>query len=133
MKCKHCGGEEFVGHQIVRMDVLVDGKGDYIDGVHKDISYDIYDSESSYGPFQCCGCGAEYDELADSEDSIDGPIEGWTWEEDPTYTREQLLEVLQSYTQMIQRNKDYPLVLIDDLEKSIQAVLQVNGKTIQEG
>lgn len=49
------------------------------------------------------------------------------------YTREQLLDVLESYTRMIQRNKDYPSVLIDDLEKSIQAVLQANGRTIQEG
>jgi len=79
MKCKHCGGDEFVGHQIVRMDVLVDGSGDYIDGIHKDISYDIYDAEPAYGPFQCCRCGAEYVVLSDGQDSIDGPVEGWTW------------------------------------------------------
>lgn len=83
MKCKYCGGEQFVAHQICRMEILVDGEGDYIDGVHKDIGLDIYDSEPAYGPFQCCGCGAEYDVLADGEDSIDGPVEGWSWEDEP--------------------------------------------------
>lgn len=83
MKCKHCGGEQFVGHQLVRMDILVDGNGDYIDAVHpEDPGIDIYDSEAAYGPFQCCGCGAEYDALADGEDSISGPIVGWTWEDE---------------------------------------------------
>ena len=82
MKCKHCGGEQFIAHQVCRMEILVDGEGDYIDGVHKDISLDIYDSEPAYGPFQCCGCGAEYDVLAEGEDSIDGPLDGWSWEEE---------------------------------------------------
>lgn len=83
MKCKHCGGEEFVAHQICRMEILVDGEGDYIDGVHKDVALDIYDSEPAYGPFQCTGCGAEYGVLAEGEDSIEGPVEGWSWEEEP--------------------------------------------------
>lgn len=82
MKCKHCGGEQFVGHQVVRMDVLVDENGNYIDAVTPDApGNDIYDSEAAYGPFQCCGCGAEYDKLVEGEDFIDGPIEGWIWEE----------------------------------------------------
>lgn len=131
MKCKHCGGESFIGHQLVRMDILVDGDGDYVDGVHKDISYDITDSEAAYGPFQCCGCGAEYNALAKGEDSIDGPVEGWSWKEDSSYSREQLLDVIQSYARMIKRNKDYPTVLIDDLEKSIRHVLRANGKDVE--
>ena len=82
MKCKHCEGEQFVAHQVCRMEILVDGKGDYIDGVHKDVALDIYDSEPAYSPFQCTGCGAEYDELTEGEEPISGPIEGWIWEED---------------------------------------------------
>lgn len=132
MKCKHCGGEQFIGHQLARMDILVDGDGDYIDGVHKDISLDIYDSEPAYGPFQCCGCGAEYDALAEGENSFSGPGEGWSWEEDKSYSREQFLDVIQSYARMIKRNKDCPAVLIDDLEKSIHHVLRANGKEIAE-
>lgn len=53
--------------------------------------------------------------------------------EDRSYSREQLLDVIQSYAMMIQRNKDYPTVLIDDLEKSVCHVLRANGKEIAEG
>lgn len=42
------------------------------------------------------------------------------------YTREQLLGVLKDYARQIQRNRDYPTVLIDDLDKSIHAVLTAN-------
>lgn len=82
MKCKCCGGEQFVAHQEVRMEILVDGNGSYKAGIHKDISYDIYDSGNPYGPFQCCGCGAEYEELADGEEPICGPVEDWHWEKE---------------------------------------------------
>lgn len=82
MKCEHCGGELFVAHQICRLDVLVDGTGQFVDGVHKDIALDIYDSEHPYGPYQCCGCGAEYDALEDGENSFSGPVEGWSWEQE---------------------------------------------------
>lgn len=76
MKCKHCGGEEFVAHQMCRMDVLVDGSGTFIANVHENPAIDIYDSERPYGPFQCTGCGAEYEEL-DGSDSTSGPIPNW--------------------------------------------------------
>ena len=43
------------------------------------------------------------------------------------YDRETLLHVLYSYKILIERNKDYPTVLIDDIEKSINHVLNVNN------
>lgn len=44
------------------------------------------------------------------------------------YDRETLLHVLYSYKILIERNKkDFPTVLIDDLEKSINHVLNVNN------
>ena len=45
------------------------------------------------------------------------------------YTREQLLSVLESYSKMIKRNgKDYPTVTLDDIEKSLEYVLEKNGR-----
>lgn len=47
--------------------------------------------------------------------------------------RETLLYVLYSYKIMIDRNKkEYPTVLISDLEKSINAVLEKNGYTLEK-
>ena len=43
------------------------------------------------------------------------------------YTRDELLYLLSCYKRMIERNKDVPAVLIDDLEKSIIYVLARNG------
>ena len=48
------------------------------------------------------------------------------------YSKEDLLDVLESYARMIRRNKDYPTVLIDDLDKSIQHVLKANGRSVKE-
>ena len=46
--------------------------------------------------------------------------------------RETLLYVLYSYKIMIDRNKkEYPTVLISDLENSINAVLEKNGYTLE--
>jgi hypothetical protein len=46
--------------------------------------------------------------------------------------RETLLYVLYSYKIMIDRNKkEYPTVLISDLEKSINVVLEKNGYTLE--
>ena len=42
------------------------------------------------------------------------------------YTREMLLNVIYSYKRMIERNKNYPTALINDLEKSIDFVLKQN-------
>lgn len=77
MKCKFCGGDRFYGHQIVRVNIIVDENQDYVDGVHGDMSLDVYDSEPAYGPFQCIKCGAEYDVLADGEKELSDPVIGW--------------------------------------------------------
>lgn len=50
--------------------------------------------------------------------------------QDTNYNREQLLDILEGYARMIQRNKDFPTVLLDDLEKSLHHVLKVNGRNI---
>lgn len=43
------------------------------------------------------------------------------------YTREELLEVIAGYSRMIQRSgKDFPTVVLDDIQKSIQFVLKIN-------
>lgn len=43
-------------------------------------------------------------------------------------TRDKLINILSSYKRMIERNKDFPGVLIDDLEKSIDFVLKENKR-----
>lgn len=40
----------------------------------------IYDTGNPYGPFQCTGCGAVYDELTDTATPTSGPISGWKFE-----------------------------------------------------
>lgn len=43
------------------------------------------------------------------------------------YTREELLKVIAGYSHMIQRSgKDFPTVVLDDIQKSIQFVLKIN-------
>ena len=61
MKCK-CGNNQFFARQIVRVDVIVDGDGNFIDNAgkkRKDGSRDckVYDSENPFGPFKCTEFG----------------------------------------------------------------------------
>lgn len=50
------------------------------------------------------------------------------------YTREQLLEVMAGYARMIDRNGgQYPSVVLDDIRKSINAVLATNEYKIKAG
>lgn len=79
MRCKHCNGERFTAHQVCRLDVIVDGTGEFLENAHKDAAQAIYDAETPYGPFQCCGCGAEYDgNILDCAVETSGPVQGWT-------------------------------------------------------
>ena len=61
MKCE-CGNEEFYGHQKCRMDVVVDGDGNWLRNSPDDNS-SCYDAENPYGPFRCTKCNKEYEEL----------------------------------------------------------------------
>lgn len=65
MKCKCCGSERFIAHQIVRADVMVDGNNEFQENLFGGLEAHIYDSERPYGPYTCPDCGAEYDELND--------------------------------------------------------------------
>ena len=62
MICK-CGCNRFYGHQLLRVDVICDEEGNYLEDITDGLSAAIYDAEDPYGPFQCVECGAEYDEL----------------------------------------------------------------------
>lgn len=45
-----------------------------------------------------------------------------------SYTREELLKVMASYLRMIERSgEEFPTVVLDDIEKSIKYVLEVNA------
>lgn len=72
MKCKYCGCENFIGHQVTRMDVLVDGEGEFVSNLPGGFS-NIYASEKPYGDFTCCNCGAEYEKLEDESSPVSKP------------------------------------------------------------
>lgn len=71
MKCKHCGGEEFLADQRVYMGIVVDGNNH----IKELFPGSISKKEKPHGPYQCCGCGARYEDLNGAE--ISGPVEGW--------------------------------------------------------
>jgi len=64
MKCK-CGNNKFIGHQILRVDVMVDEDGEFLNNLNPDnkIMDDCYDNETPYGPFTCTECSQEYKKL----------------------------------------------------------------------
>lgn len=62
-KCR-CGSTEFSAHQILRVDIIVDGDNQFIRNYNEtDDSLAIYDAETPYGPYVCNTCAQEYDEL----------------------------------------------------------------------
>ena len=58
-----CGNDRFIGHQIIRADVIVGADGSFQENVTDRLEDSIYDAEKPYGPFTCPACGREYDEL----------------------------------------------------------------------
>ena len=79
MVCKSCGCSTFLFLQICRADILVSGlTGEFCGNMPGGIA--IYDTGNPYGPFQCTGCGAVYDELTDTATPTSGPISGWKFE-----------------------------------------------------
>ena len=77
MKCKFCGGSEFVGHQRCYMDVLLDENGDFLANLSGGADANIYEAEQPYGPFVCRRCGAEYEYLRDNAVPPHGPAGSW--------------------------------------------------------
>lgn len=77
MQCKFCGGTQFSGHQLCRMDVLVGEDGNFLSNLPGGAESNIYDAERPYGPFICQGCGAEYDSLQDGAEPTSGPVKDW--------------------------------------------------------
>lgn len=82
MKCKHCGGETYIAYQLARATILVDEFGEFKANIYDDFARNIDDYRDPYGPYQCCGCGATYDELAEGEKPTSGPVEGWSWDDE---------------------------------------------------
>lgn len=62
MRCT-CGCARFIGHQLIRADVVVDGNGEFLENCDPSLEAAIYDAEKPYGPFTCTACGKEYEEL----------------------------------------------------------------------
>lgn len=64
-RCKKCGCPEFIAHQRIYTDIIVDGDNNFLKNNSLDDSVSIYEHESPYGPYECCLCGQEYDDLQD--------------------------------------------------------------------
>lgn len=62
MRCS-CGSTWFIGHQLIRADVVVDGNGEFLENCEPSLEAANYDAEKPYGPFTCTVCGKEYEEL----------------------------------------------------------------------
>ena len=63
MKCE-CGNNRFYGEQEVKMKVIVDEDGNFFNGVSKDISRDVLEYETPYGPFICTKCRKRWYEIS---------------------------------------------------------------------
>ncbi len=61
-----CGNTEFNAHQVCRMDVVIDGFGNWLENRPNDQSA-CYDADNPHGPFTCTKCKKEYEELVTSE------------------------------------------------------------------
>lgn len=68
MVCKIYNNTRFIGHQIIRADVLVDSAGEFEADLPGGVENHIYDRAMPYGPFTCTCCGAEYDKLTEASD-----------------------------------------------------------------
>ena len=66
-RCPFCGSERFIGHQIIRADVYVGNDGEFEDNLPGGLEQHVYDSEKPYGPFTCCECNEEFDDLPEIE------------------------------------------------------------------
>lgn len=62
MACK-CGGNRFVAHQRVYVDVVVDGDNYFLENCGKDTDDAIYEAEDPYGPYTCLKCEKVDDDL----------------------------------------------------------------------
>ena len=71
MKCE-CGNDKFVGHQICRVDVIVDEGNNFLENIvsDKELGDSVYDSETPYGPYTCTECGAEYPDLSEKRGKL---------------------------------------------------------------
>ena len=79
MKCKCCGNERFIGHQVIRADVIVDGNEAFAENLFGGLESHIYDSENPYGPFTCTKCGAEYEKLSESAEPTNMKFKDGQW------------------------------------------------------
>ena len=125
MKCKYCQSERFYAHQLCRLDVIVDGSGDFLENVHEDVRNDIYDSEKPYGPFQCCGCGAEFDgDNLENAALIHGPLQDWKKVTDKKPMNLHLMTIAQ-FAEYIASQLDYSKIWKSQFPKCDFAIADV--------
>lgn len=59
--CPKCGGTRFFGHQVCRIDILVNEDNEFAGNLSGGAEANIYDSETPYGPYTCIKCNYEFD------------------------------------------------------------------------
>lgn len=120
MKCKKCGNDTFIAHQICRMDIMVDESGEFLRNLTGGAEMHIYDSEKPYGPFTCSKCGAEYDALID-----DTPDDDTDCSTGDSYVMYNVMRV-RSCENESWSNRIYLKVNADDEENWPQSLLDKN-------
>jgi DNA-directed RNA polymerase subunit RPC12/RpoP len=60
-KCSKCGSCQFLGNLRMHVVVVVDGENNFIKH-HKEVE-ESYANEEPHGPYECCECGALYNEI----------------------------------------------------------------------
>lgn len=58
MKCKICGKETFEARQVLHVDVICDGDGEFVENLADTLDQSVYESGSPFGPYTCTHCGA---------------------------------------------------------------------------
>ena len=66
MKCK-CGNDKFTAHQVLHVDVIVDGNNNFLENPNNNIEENVYHANDPFGPYRCTKCGEKYDELEEQE------------------------------------------------------------------
>lgn len=130
MKCKCCGNDRFIGHQIIRADVEVDGYGRFIGNLFGGLEAHIYDSGIPYGSFTCTKCGAEYEDLSKDAVPTNMKFKDGQWVQNGSEEPVKISSVLEAtYTEVWEETMMITSACLVDLKTRQIIAISRNGDT----
>jgi hypothetical protein len=69
--CANCGSKEFSANQVVRANIIVDFQNNFLRNSANSLEDSVYEADNPFGPYSCCNCGEEFDEICDLEKNIE--------------------------------------------------------------